>query len=103
MVVAFMCLDLAVAGVAAAERSPAADVYFERGVRALRQGEAADAVEDLAEAARLAPGDAAVLSRYAQALLAAGKPNQALAALAPFGSRAAALRGLGLFALRRKE
>ena len=81
LVVAFMCLDLAVAGVAAAERSPAADVYFERGVRALRQGEAADAVEDLAEAARLAPGDAAVLSRYAQALLAAGKPKQALAAL----------------------
>ena len=81
LVVAFMCLDLAVAGIAAAERSPAADVYFERGGRALRQGEAADAVEDLAEAARLAPGDAAVLSRYAQALLAAGKPKQALAAL----------------------
>lgn len=78
----FLALPLALSPAAAAGRGPSADVHFELGARALRQGDAKTAVTELADAARLAPDDTAVLGLYARALLAADEPREALSTLA---------------------
>lgn len=55
-----------------------ADATYERGARALRQGRNDEAIEHLSTAARLAPDDPSVLSAYAQALIAAGRQDEAV-------------------------
>jgi tetratricopeptide (TPR) repeat protein len=63
------------------EATPSGDVHYERGARALRQGDVATAIEYLARAAEASPGDASVLATYAQALIAAGREDEAAAIL----------------------
>jgi tetratricopeptide (TPR) repeat protein len=55
-----------------------ADAVYERGARALRQGRNDEAIEHLSTAARLAPDDPRVLSAYAQALIGAGRQDEAV-------------------------
>ncbi len=54
-----------------------AEALYERGARALRQGDVEEAVEKLAQAVELAPEDPQALSLYGQALLTAGRPEEA--------------------------
>jgi len=61
-----------------AQKSRAA---YERGARAIRQGDAAEAANQLARAAALEPADAEIQALYGQALLASGQPGPALEAL----------------------
>jgi tetratricopeptide (TPR) repeat protein len=68
------------------EATPSGDVYYERGARALRQGDLATAIDYLARAAQASPGDASVLATYAQALIAAGREDEAAAILERVGS-----------------
>jgi Flp pilus assembly protein TadD len=77
---------LSAPGPAAAEQptfqaTPSGDVHYERGARALRQGDTATAIEQLARAAEASPGDASILATYAQALIAAGREDEAAAVL----------------------
>ena len=65
----------------AAERSHEADVRYELGARALRQGDGVRATEELARAVELAPEDPAALGLYARALLLAGRADEALSVL----------------------
>jgi tetratricopeptide (TPR) repeat protein len=67
------------------EATPGGDVYYERGARALRQGDLATAIDYLARAAEASPGDASVLATYAQALIAAGREDEAAAILERVG------------------
>ncbi len=55
-----------------------ADAAYERGARALRQGRNDEAIRHLSVAARLSPSDPSVLSAYAQALIAAGRQDEAV-------------------------
>lgn len=57
--------------------SPRAEASYERGTRALRQGDIPAALEYLALAQREAPLNASVISAYAQALVAAGRNAEA--------------------------
>jgi Flp pilus assembly protein TadD len=65
----------------AAERTYAADLHYELGARALRQGDSATALEQLARAVELAPDDPAALGLYARALLLEERPVAAAAVL----------------------
>jgi len=58
-----------------------AEAPYERGVRAMRQGDVDAAVEALARAVELAPDDARALSAYAQALLVSGDAEGSAATL----------------------
>lgn len=69
------------AGLESVKPTSSADAYYERGARALRQGRNDDAVKHLAQAARLQPEDPAILSAYAQALIGAGRQDEAVAIL----------------------
>ncbi len=69
------------AGLESVKPTSSADAHYERGARALRQGRNEDAVTHLAQAARLQPEDPAILSAYAQALIATGKQDDAVAIL----------------------
>jgi Flp pilus assembly protein TadD len=60
-----------------AERSYAADLAYELGARALRQGDAETAVTKLGRAVELAPHDPNAYGLYARALLLAGRPAEA--------------------------
>ena len=57
--------------------SARAEASYERGTRALRQGDVPAALEYLALAQREAPLNASVISAYAQALVAAGRNAEA--------------------------
>lgn len=59
-----------------AAANPAADLAYEEGARALREGDVDAALGALAEAERLAPDDPDTLALYARALLIAGRPQQ---------------------------
>lgn len=65
-------------GLEAVQPTSAADAYYERGARALRQGDTEKAIQELAIAARLAPDDPSILSAYAQALVQAGRQDEAV-------------------------
>jgi tetratricopeptide (TPR) repeat protein len=69
------------AGLDTVKPTSAADAYYERGARALRQGRNEEALQHLAQAARLAPDDPAILSAYAKALIDAGRQDDAVAIL----------------------
>lgn len=61
----------------AAQRDYQADLHYERGAHALRTGDPEAAVEDLARAVELVPGDPDALGLYARALLLVERADEA--------------------------
>lgn len=104
-------LAAAAPGSAGAERSPEArvEVAYERGARALRQGDAATAATFLAQAAELAPDDPQVLLLYGQALVELERNAEAadvlgrLERIDPEAPGGALLHGVALLRLGRLD
>lgn len=94
---------LLVAGSASATYSQQdrADVAYERGARALRQGKTAEAMDYLSKAYELDPDRAVIQGAYARALLAAGRPTDAVGVLEDLRGRTTAsddlIMGVALF------